>query len=149
MHELSGRIRNGGLAVLFTLAAAVSMLLLSRVTVISNSDHTLLYQFTSWIFFAASVGPLLRYLRPFCEIFVWNASGWSIALAVLGLDTVGAMPMWPIMLAALGLTFWPREPGEQLPVSVISIAIVGGMIACWLLWAQPDLPALDTWLEGL
>lgn len=149
MNELTGRIRTGGLAVVFTLAAAVSLLLLSRVTVIANSDHTLLYQLAGWIFFGAAVGPLIRVLKPYCELLVWNGAGWSIGLAVLGLDTVGAMPMWPIMLAALALTFWPREEGQTLPVSAIAIALVGGMIACWLLWEQPNVPTLDTWLDGL
>lgn len=149
MHELSGRVRKNGLAVVFTLAAAVSLFLLSRVTVIANSDHQLLYQLASWIFFAASIGPLIAVLKPYCELLVWNGAGWSIALAVMGLDTVGAMPMWPIMLAAVGLTYWPREEGQHLPVSAIGIALVGGIIACWLLWEQPNIPTLDTWLEGL
>lgn len=149
MHELSRRIRAGALAALFTFAAGLSLMLLSRVTVITNSDHTPLYEVAGWIFIAASVGPLIDILKPYCELIVWNGTGWSIGLAVLGLETVGAMPMWPIMLAALALTFWPREEDETLPVTAITISLVGGVLVCWLAWAQPQVPGLDTWLEGL
>lgn len=149
MNELMQRIRSGGLAVLFTLAAGVSLLLLSRVTVIATSDHTLLYQIAGWILLGASIGPLITHLKPYCEILVWNGTGWSIGLAVLGLDTVGAMPMWPIMLAALALTFWPRDEEQKLPVSAIVISLLGGAAVCWLAWSQPQVPTFDTWLEGL
>lgn len=149
MHEFVRRLRAGGLATMFTLAAGVSLLLLSRVKVVAFSDHTTLYLVAGWILIAASVGPLFRAIQPYCEVLVWNGAGWSIGLAILGLDTVGAMPMWPIMLAALALTFWPREPEESLPVSAIVISLLGGAMVCWLLWAQPDVPTLDSWLEGL
>lgn len=149
MHDIPQRIRSGGLAALFTLAAGVSLLLLSRVTVIAYSEHTILYLVAGWIVVAGAVGPLVPVLKPYGELLVWNGTGWSIGLAVLGLDTVGAMPMWPIMLVALALTFWPREPEESLPVSAIAIAVLGGIFVCWLAWTQPQVPTLDTWLEGL
>lgn len=143
------RIRSGGLAALFTLAAGVTLLLLSRATVIANSDHPLLYQLAGWVFILAAIGPLTTYLKPYCELLVWNGTGWSIGLAILGLDTVGAMPMWPIMLAALALTFWPREEEQRLPVSAIAISLLGGALVCWLAWSRPEVPTFDTWLEGL
>ena len=149
MHEVMQRFRSGGLATLFTVAAGVSLVLLSRVTVIKHSDHTLLYVVAGWIMIVAAAGPLISVLKPFGELLVWNATGWSIGLAVLGLDTVGAMPMWPIMLAALALTFWPREPEESLPASAIIISVVGGVLVCWLAWSRPEVPTLDSWLEGL
>lgn len=134
---------------LFTLAAGISLMLLSRVKVVSFSDHTTLYIVAGWILVAAAIGPLFRVTAPYGELLLWNGAGWSIGLAILGLDTVGAMPMWPIMLAALALTFWPREPEESLPVPSIVISLLGGIGVCWLLWEQPDVPTLDSWLEGL
>lgn len=149
MHEILQRIQTGGLATLFTLAAGATLLLLSNANVIANSDHTLLYIVAGWILIVAAIGPLVPVLKPYAELLVWNATGWSIGLAVLGLDTVGAMPMWPIMLAALALTFWPRDPEQSLPVSAIAIVVIGGMLVCWLAWSRPQVPTLDTWLEGL
>lgn len=149
MNELMQRIRSGGLAALFTLAAGLSLLLLSRVTVVAWSDHTTLYPIAGWILIVASIGPLIPVLKPYCELLVWNGTGWSVGLAVLGLDTVGAMPMWPIMLAALALTFWPREEEQKLPVSAIVISLLGGVLVCWLAWSQPAVPTFDTWLEGI
>lgn len=149
MNEVMQRIRSGGLAALFTLAAGVSLVLLSQVTVIEFSDHTLLYPISGSILILASVGPLFTTIKPYCELLVWNGTGWAIGLAVLGLDTVGAMPMWAIVLAALALTFWPRESEQQLPVSAIAISLTGGVLVCWLAWSQPEVPTLDTWLEGL
>lgn len=124
-------------------------MLLSRVTVIEFSDHTILYPIAGCIFILASIGPLFTVLKPYCELLVWNGTGWSIGLAVLGLDTVGAMPMWAIVLAALALTFWPRESEQQLPVFAIAISLLGGALVCWLAWSQPEVPTLDTWLDGL
>lgn len=149
MREFSQRIRTGGLATLCTLAAGVSLLLLSNVRVIAHSDHTMLYVVAGWILIAAAIGPMVSVLRPYCELLVWNGTGWSIGLAVLGLETVGAMPMWPILLSALALTFWPREQEQTLPVSAIFISVLGGAVVCWLAWSQPQVPTLDTWLEGL
>lgn len=149
MNDVMQRIRSGGLAALFTLAAGLSLLLLSRVSVVAWSDHTILYPIAGWILIIASLGPLIPVLKPYCELLVWNGTGWSIGLAVLGLDTVGAMPMWPIMLAALALTFWPREEEQRLPASAIVIALLGGALVCWLAWSQPQVPTFDTWLEGL
>ncbi len=149
MNEVKQRLRTGGLAVVFTLAAGIVMVLLSQVTVIEFSDHTMLYPIAGSILIVAAVGPLFSQVRPYCELLVWNGTGWSIALAVLGLDTVGAMPMWAVVLAALALTFWPREPEQQLPISAIAIALLGGVLVCWLAWSQPNVPTLDTWLEGL
>lgn len=149
MNDLIQRFRTGGLAALFTLAAGVSLLLLSRVTVIADSDHPHLYVIAGCILIAATIGPLVPVLKPYSEILVWNGTGWSIGLAVLGLGTVGAMPMWAIVLVALALTFWPRESGESLPVSAISISLIGGILVCWLAWSRPDVPTLDSWLDGL
>lgn len=149
MNEVVQRIRTGGLAAIFTLAAGASLLLLARANTIQFSDHTLLYQVAAWILIVASIGPLTIVIRPYCELLVWNGAGWSVALAVLGLDTVGAMPLWPIMLAALALTFWPRSEDQQMPASAIAIAVVGGALVCWLAWSQPEVPTFDTWLEGL
>lgn len=150
MHEVIQRFRLGGLAALFTLAAGLSLVLLSRVRVIEQNDHTLLYQVAAGILIIASVGPLIDALKPYAELLVWNGAGWSVGLAILGLDTVGAMPLWPIMLAALALTFWPRSAETQLPATAIVIAALGGALVCWLAWENPELPFdMGDFLEGL
>lgn len=147
MHSALRWIRESGLAFAFTLAAGGTLLLMTRSNVIKFSDHLLLYQIAAWILIGAAVISLIPQLKPFAELLVWNGTGWSAGLAVLGLESVGAMPLWPIMLAALALTFWPRQEDRHVPASAIAVALIGGVLVCWLAWESPDLSFLGDYLE--
>lgn len=149
MHELVQRIRLGGLATLLTLASGISLLLIMQVDAIEYAPQFWLYRITAWILLAAAIGPLIPEAEPWFRILLWNGTGWSVGLAVLGLESVGAMPLWPIMLSALALTFWPKSDEKSLTPTVIVIALVGGFLVCWLGWSQPDIPKIDTWIDGL
>lgn len=149
MHDLVQRVRSGGLAMLLTLAAGISLLLLTRVDAIEFAPQLPMYRVSAGILLAAAIGPLIPEAEPWFRILLWNGTGWTVGLAVFGLESVGAMPLWPIMLAALALTFWPRSEEKQLPASAVVIALLGGFLVCWLGWSQPDLPKIDTWVDGL
>lgn len=141
------RLKQGWLAFVFTLAAGVSLLLLARVDTIAWAPQKPLYLIAAWILVISSIGPLVELLDVPAQILLWNGTGWSIGLAVLGLESVGAMPLWPLMLASLGLTFWPRSPERSLPPTAIAIALIGGFLVCWLGWAEPDLSIPSSWLQ--
>lgn len=147
MHKILQRFREGGLAALFTLAAGETLLLITRVDSIEFAPQHNLYVATAWVLIAASIGPLITEAEPWFRILLWNGTGWCAGLAVFGLESVGSMPLWPIMLAGLALTFWPRREDKPFPASAIAIALIGGFLVCWLGWSQPDLPKIDTWID--
>ena len=149
MHEFLRRVREGGLAALFTLAAGLSLLLITRVDTIEYAPQHPLYIAAACILLASAVGPLIIEAEAWFQILLWNGTGWTTGLAVFGLESIGSMPLWPIMLAGLALTFWPRQNERHLPPVAIAIAFIGGFLVCWLGWAQPEVPTLDTWIEGL
>lgn len=149
MADALQRVRQGWLAALFALASGLSLLLLTRVDTIEYAPQRPLYTVAAWMLIASALGPLVAALDLVGQILLWNGTGWSIGLAVFGLESVGAMPLWPIMLAALALTFWPRSDDARLPPVAIAIALVGGFLICWLGWSDIDLPIPDDWLEGL
>lgn len=138
------RVRQGAVAAIFALAAGITMLLITRVDTIEYAPQRQFYVIAAVILMLSALGPLVDMLDTVGLILLWNGVGWSIGLAVLGLESVGSMPLWPLMLAALALTFWPRVPGKSLPLSAILIAVAGGFLICWLGWADP-IP--DSWLE--
>ena len=138
------RLRQGAIPAMFALAAGGSMLLITRVDTIEFSLQRPLYIVAGWLLIISAIGALVRVLDTAGLILLWNAMGWSAGLAVLGLESVGSMPLWPLMLGALALTFWPRVPGQSLPPAAIVIALAGGFAICWLGWADP-IPA--SWRE--
>ncbi len=140
------RLRQGAIAALFALAAGGSMVLITRVDTIEYAPQRPLYVVAGWLLMISAIGALVPVLDTAGLILLWNAVGWSAGLAVFGLESVGSMPLWPLMLAALALTFWPRVPRRSLPPAAIVIALVGGFAVCWLGWADP-IPA--SWQEML
>lgn len=138
------RLRQGALAAVLALAAGGSMLMITRVDTIEFAPQRPLYILAGWLLIIAAIGALVTVLDTAGLILLWNAMGWSAGLAVFGLESVGSMPLWPLMLAALALTFWPRVPGRSLPPAAIMIAFVGGFAICWFGWADP-VPA--SWRE--
>lgn len=138
------RLRQGAIAAVFALAAGGSMLLITRVDTIEFALQRPLYIVAGWLLMFSAIGALVQVLDTAGLILLWNAVGWSAGLAVFGLESVGSMPLWALMLAALALTFWPRVPGQSLPPAAIAIALAGGFVVCWLGWEDP-IPA--SWRE--
>ncbi len=141
------RLRHGWMAAAFALAAGLSMLLLTQVDTIEFAPQRWLYTITGWLLVASAIGPLVEVLDAFGHILLWNGIGWSAGLALFGLESVGSMPIWPLMLAALALTFWPKDPERVLPPAAIIIALLGGFAICWLGWSDISLPIPSDWLE--
>lgn len=139
------RFRQGAVAAAFALAAGIGMLLITRVDTIEFAPQRSLYVIAGWLLVLAAIGPLVEVLDTAGLILLWNSIGWSAGLAVFGLESVGSMPLWPLMLAALALTFWPRVPDRSLPPVAIIIALLGGFVICWLGWEDP-IPA--SWREA-
>ncbi len=141
------RFRAGWMAAAFSLAAGIGMLLLTRVDTIEYAPQRPLYAFAGWLLVASAIGPIMTLVNTFGHILLWNGIGWSAGLALFGLESVGSMPLWPLMLAALALTFWPKDPERPLPPAAIMIALVGGFAICWLGWSDISLPIPSDWLE--
>ena len=141
------RLRLGWMAAVFALAAGISMLLITRVDTIEYAPQHWLYVIAGWLLVASAIGPLVEVLDAFGHILLWNGIGWSAGLALFGLESVGSMPIWPLMLAALALTFWPKNPERVLPPAAIIIALLGGFAICWLGWSDISLPIPTDWLE--
>jgi hypothetical protein len=141
------RLRLGWMASAFALASGISMLLLTRVDTIEFAPQRWLYLIAGWLLVASAIGPIVEVLDTLGRILLWNGIGWSAGLALFGLESVGSMPLWPLMLAALALTFWPKSPGRALPPAAIMIALGGGFAICWLGWRDISLPIPSDWLE--
>lgn len=147
MPEILQQLRKGALASIFALAAGGTLLLMMLVDTIEFAVQRPLYGIAAGILVLSAIGPLASPLTVVGQILLWNGVGWTIALAFFGLESVGALPLWPLMLAALALTFWPRTPETTLPPIGIAIALLGGFLICWLAWSDVHLPIPDSWLE--
>lgn len=128
------RWRQGWTAALLLLGATIAQLLILRADPIEFSPNRSLYEFPIWLFAAAILCPLVRILHAPGIILTANGIGWCMGLAVLGLESVGALPIWPLLLAALAVTFWPRESDLPWPVMAIMIAVLGGILVCVMMW---------------
>lgn len=142
------RLREGGVATLFLLAAAVALVLIARTDAIYYAPQHPLYLITAALFALSSPGPLLRPLDLPGQILFWNAVGWAIGLALFGLASVGAFPILTLILAAFAVSFWPRTPGSTIPWQSIAIALIGGLFVCWIAWGDVEFALPPEWSEG-
>lgn len=142
------RLREGGLASLLLLLAALALYLVSRTAAILYAPQHDLYLVTVALFALAIPGPVLRPWDLAGQLFFWNAVGWAIGLVVFGLASVGSLPIWPLILAAFAITFWPRAPGTTLPWYAIAIVLVGGILVCWLAWGDVEFALPPEWNTG-
>lgn len=145
MTEIVQQLRRGAVAGMLVLLAGATLLLMLRADTIEYSPHRTLYAIAAVILLASVIGVLHTSLSIIGQVLLWNGIGWTIALAILGLESVGSLPLWPLMLAALALTFWPRDPETTLPPVAIAIALIGGFLICWLGWSDIALPS--DWLD--
>ena len=136
------RLRDGGIATLFLIAALLILLGLTRTDVIAYAQQLDLFYITAVLIALASPGPLLRAWDIPGFLLLWNAAGWCLGLAILGIPSIGATPMLPLILIAFALSFWPREDGAPLPWTGAGIGLGGGFLICWALWnnVYADIP---------
>lgn len=143
------RLREGAIAFLLVLAAGISLLLMTRIDAIEFSPQKNLFVTAGVILVLASLGPVSDWLDVPGQVLAWNGLGWAVGLAVFGLDNVGSLPLWPIVLVALGLTFWPRWEGSTINAWAIAIAFLGGFAVCWLAWGDVSFSIPAEWTEWL
>jgi hypothetical protein len=136
------RLRDGWLATLAILAAALVLLGLARTSVIAASDERDLFPFAAAVTALALPGPILRLWDVPGQILLWNAAGWCLGLLVMGLSSVGAQPMLPLIILLFALTFWPRTEGTPVLWVPGAVAFLGGAGACILAWEEiaPAIP---------
>jgi hypothetical protein len=130
------RLREGGIASLFLLAAAVALYLITLTDAIEFAPQHNLYLITVALFALSIPGPLLRAWDLPGQVFFWNAVGWAIGLVIFGLASVGSLPVVTLILAAFAWSFWPRVPQTTMPWRSVAIALLGGFIVCWIAWGE-------------
>jgi hypothetical protein len=130
------RLRDGAIAALFLLGATVIMLALTRADVIAYAPQRPLFVLVAALIATASPGPLLRIWDLPGQILLANAAGWCLAVALLGMPSIGATPLLPLILLGFGATFWPREVGTPVPLLGLAIAFAGGGLLCWAVWGM-------------
>lgn len=138
----SFRLRDGGIATFFLIAALLILLGLTRTDVIAYAQQIDLFYITVMLIALAVPGPIVRPWDLPGQLLLWNAAGWCLGLVILGIPSFGASPMLPLILIAFALSFWPREDSGPLPWMGASIALAGGFLICWALWdnAYVDIP---------
>ena len=139
------RLREGGLASLLLLAAALALALMARADTIYYAPQHPLYLITAALYALSIPGPLLRHWDMPGQLLFWNAGGWALGLAMFGLASVGALPILPLILALVGYTFWPRTPESTLPPGAVAIVLIGGFVVCWLAWGDVEFALPHTW----
>lgn len=130
------RLREGWIATLFLIGATVVLLLVTRTDVVQFAPQEPLYLVTAALFALSIPGPMVRLWDLPGQLFFWNAMGWGTGLTLFGLASVGSLPILPLILAAFGVSFWPREPGSTAPWQAITIALIGGLLVCWMFWGD-------------
>lgn len=65
--------------------------------------------------------------RGFGLLLTWNALGLGIGLLVIGIFSVGALMVFPVVLLVLALSSWPREPGDSIATWPAQLALIGGV----------------------
>ena len=141
------RLKDGAIASVLALASGITMLLITRTDAIEFAIEYPLYVIASLILIASAIGPLFEISDTIGQILLWNGVGWSAGLAFFGMESVGSMPIWPLMLAIMALAFWPRIPTRAVPPMAIAIALLGGFGLCWLGWSDVNIPIPTEWLE--
>lgn len=138
------RLRDGAIASLFILGGLVLLLALTRTDVIAYAPQRDLFYLAAGLIALAIPGPLLRAWDLPGQLLLWNAAGWCLGLSLLGMASIGAITMFPLVLLAFAITFWPREDDWPVPWAGLMIAFIGGGIVCWALWEMvyTDAPAI-------
>lgn len=139
------RLRDGAIATILILIGLLVLLAISRTEVVRFSQQYELFLITAGVIALSLPGPIVRLWDLPGQLLLWNGLGWGLGLSFLGLPSIGATPLVPMILIAAAITFWPREDDWPVPWAGAGIAIIGGFITCWLLWnnVYPDIPFTD------
>lgn len=68
---------------------------------------------------------VLPITRGWALLLAWNGLGIGVALLLIGIFSVGALAIFPLVLVALTLSSWPRREGESmvnLPALVVQVS---------------------------
>lgn len=139
------RLREGGIAALFLLAATAALYLITLTDAIRFAPQHNLYLVTVALFALSVPGPLLRPWDLPGQVVFWNAVGWAIGLVIFGLASVGSLPVLTLLLAAFAYSFWPRTPETTMPWRSVAIALLGGLIVCWIAWGEVVFELPSSW----
>lgn len=72
---------------------------------------------------------LLPVTRTGALLLVWNALGIGCALFVIGVFSVGALVLFPLVLLAIALSSWPRREGESIAsIPAIAVQVTGFLL---------------------
>jgi len=136
------RWRDGAIATLLILAGLAILVGLTRTDVVYYSQQHDLFIITSAVIAVSAPGPILRIWDVPGQLLLWNAAGWCLGLTILGMASIGATPILPLVLLGAALTFWPRADDVPAPWLGAMIALAGGFLVCWILWGNvyPDIP---------
>lgn len=136
------RLKDGAIATLFLLGALLILLGLTRADVIHYAQQLQLFYIAAAMIALSVPGPIVRPWDLPGQLLLWNAIGWCLGLSVFGMASIGAMPLFPLVLLGLALTFWPRQVDMPTPWLGAGIALVGGFLICWTLWGNvyADIP---------
>lgn len=139
------RLREGAIATLFLTGALLVLLGLTRTAVIAYAQQIDLFYIAAMLIALAIPGPILRIWDLPGQLLLWNAIGWCLGLAILGMPSIGATPMLPLILMAFTISFWPRAEDGLVPWIASGIALVGGFLICWALWdnVYADIPFMS------
>lgn len=136
------RFRDGWIATLLLIGAVILLYAITHTDVVFYAQQHDLFLVAATILALAIPGPILRLWDIPGRLMLWNATGWCLALLVFGMASIGATTMFPLILIAVAISFWPRPDDGPVPWLAMSIALVGGFIVCWLLWdsAYAEIP---------
>lgn len=136
------RLRDGWITTLLLIGAVLLLYAITHIDVIFYAPQHDLFLIGAALLALAIPGPILRLWDIPGRLMLWNATGWCLALLVFGMASIGATTMFPLILIAVAITFWPRADDRPIPWLALSIALAGGFVACWLLWdsAYAEIP---------
>lgn len=128
------RLRDGAIASIFIVLGLLVLLALTRADVIAYAPQRELFYFAAALIALAIPGPVIRAWDLVGQLLLWNSAGWCLGLSLLGMASFGAITLFPLVLLAFAITFWPRDEDWPVPWAGIMISFAGGIIVCWALW---------------
>jgi hypothetical protein len=116
---------------------ALATLAFGAVGVVTNAQggHGWLVASPAVVTSLATFCVLFPDTRGFGLLLAWNALGIGLGLLGVGLFSVGAVMVLPVVLLIFALATWPRWPGSPVLPPAVAMALVGGVVtALWFVW---------------
>lgn len=76
--------------------------------------------------------------RPGALLLAWNGLGIAVGMFVVGIFSVGALMAFPLTLAGIALSSWPRRPRESAITPAAIVVHVGGFLLVALLYGPGE-----------